>query len=201
MSKNNAFKSRLPPTDKQLWVTNISTQKDISIDDLRVKVPRCRSVNLLDRRHYSFTEDQIRKSLESGSLKRKAAILKVREGAPVTEKKKIDWQKKPRVLRKARNNVEIEAPKYEELDFEDETEAETAFAAEQAEADFADTAPALAVDKKYASPNVELMGMKLQTPDQYFAKKSPPPKKQETRQQSVLNKDTKAVGALKVPDV
>jgi hypothetical protein len=159
--------TKLPITNKEFWVTNICFTKDISIDDLRVRIRRGCSINLLDRKHYSLTEDQINKSLENGSLKRKGHVLKIRQVAPEKEKLIVDFDKNPRLLKKVRNVVEIETPQFEELDFDDEKEAEAAFASENADADFADTAPALAVDKKF----INTQGFTLQTPDQYFNKK------------------------------
>lgn len=142
--------NRLPASPKQFWVTNTNFTKDVSIDDLRVTIKRGRSVNLLDRRHYSFTEEQIKNSYEKGSLKRKSNDLKVMAFAPMPKPSRIDIDKKPRQLKKLRHAVDVEEKLFDELDYEDDSpENELEFASENADAEFHDRAPILAVDKKF----------------------------------------------------
>jgi hypothetical protein len=144
-----------PNEEHEFWVTNISTKKDISLADLRLTLRRGRSVNLLDKRHYSYTLEQLQESEKSGSIHKKRHVVKVRDVPPIKIGKRLEIEKNRRVLVPARNKVEMETPYYEELDFENETEAEEAFAAEEAEASFQDKAPLLAVDKKFKEPDPE----------------------------------------------
>ena len=136
--------------DPEFWVTNISTKKDISLSDLRVTIRRGRSVNLLDKRHYHFTPEQLEKSLESGSIKSRSHVIKIRKVAPEPRANKIDIVYKRRLLvPAARNVVTIDSSYNEELDYDDENDAEEAYAAEAAEAELSDQAPRLAVDPKF----------------------------------------------------
>jgi hypothetical protein len=144
-----------PNDDRQFWVTNMSTRKDIRLADLCLTVRRGTSVNLLDKRHYSYTLDQLLASKESGSIFKKSNVIKVRDVPPVVLTKRLDIDKNRRVLTPIRNNVELETPYYEELDFEEETDAEETYAAEEADARFHDKAPLLPVDKKFKEPEPE----------------------------------------------
>jgi len=143
---------RRKPQDPEYWVSNIS-HKDVSLGDLRVKVPRGRTINLLDKRHYCFTIAQLRKSAESGSIafKTKGNLVRVREGEPQKPPTKLqEIERHRQVLRPLRNKVDVDASMFEELyDDDDSREAEERFAAEMAEADYQERMPALAVDKKY----------------------------------------------------
>ena len=130
-------------------MTNTSVDRDVSIGDLRITVRRGQTVNLLDRKHYHFTIEQLRKSAESGSLKAKSYFLKVREKAGAPRTVKMIQEIEPRRVLKSvpRNAVKIEEPKYKDLDFVEEADAE--IARESAEAEAIDHRPLLAVDKKY----------------------------------------------------
>jgi hypothetical protein len=127
-------------------------KKDISLADLRLTLRSGRSVNLLDKDHYSYTLEQLQESAKSGSIHKKSYAVKIREVAPRPKTHRVDIQNKRAVLKPARNKVEVEKKYYEELDFDDERAAEEQFATEAAEAAFQDEAPILAVDKKYTDP-------------------------------------------------
>jgi len=127
-------------------------QKDISLSDLRLTLRSGKSVNLLDKHHYSYTLEQLQESAKSGSIFKKSYAVKVREVAPYPKAHRIDILDKRSILKPIRNKVQIEQKYYEELDFEDERAAEEQFALDEAEADFQDNAPVLAVDKKYTDP-------------------------------------------------
>lgn len=70
---------------KSFWITNIS-KKDITLEDLNCVVRSFTSINLLDSKHYNITEQQIKNSLEAGSLKKKNHLVKPRITAPEKEK-------------------------------------------------------------------------------------------------------------------
>lgn len=139
-------------TGPEFWVSNISGRKDVTIGDLRVKIPLGRTVNLMDQRHYHFTLKQLQKSHESGSLKLKeeGKEIKVRPGEPQKQPTMVlQVERNPRVLKPLRTKVDVTDEPYEELDFEETTESENEFAEEMADADFQERAPALAVDQRY----------------------------------------------------
>lgn len=59
-----------------LWVKNTS-KKNVSLRDLNITIPAGKSVNLLDNKHYNFTELQVQKSIESGSIYLKRNMIRV----------------------------------------------------------------------------------------------------------------------------
>lgn len=66
---------------KDFWIVNISNRL-ISLGDLGILLQPYQSVNLLDKRHYFYTENQIRTSLNSGSLYKRSDKIKVRKIPP-----------------------------------------------------------------------------------------------------------------------
>lgn len=147
--------------DEELWVTNISSTQDLSISDLRVTIRRGQSINLLAKGKngkslYNFTRKDIENSRSSGSLFKKRNFLKIREVAPIVFSHRVDIaQSAYRVsTRLKRNASDIEIPDYPDLDF-DEEESDEKFAEQNADVDFEDRRPALAVDPKYKKPTVD----------------------------------------------
>jgi hypothetical protein len=69
--------------NKEIWVTNINTSKDLFIDDLGVTVKAGSSINLLNGRYTYITEDDVNLSIQSGTLNKKGRFLKVRVVAPI----------------------------------------------------------------------------------------------------------------------
>ena len=92
-----------------------------------------RSINLLDKRHYNFTEEELLKSAQSGSLLAKSHYIVVRSVAPTTEfNTKIPQQENAIFTTKPRSSVKIEQVNYEELNVSDDQYAvENAELAEQ----------------------------------------------------------------------
>lgn len=110
------------------WITNKS-KKAVHLQDIGVVIYPFRSLNLLDRKHYSLTKQQLEKSKENGSLFRRKNEVVVREvppGAPI--KQYIELQKDAIIPTRQRSIVEIENIKYEELNVSDDD-----YAAENAE--------------------------------------------------------------------
>lgn len=146
---------------EELWVTNTSRSQDLSISDLRVTIRCGQSINLLARGKngkslYNFTREDIENSRRSGSLFKKQNLLKIREVAPVIFNHRIDtadsvYRISTRLKRKA---SDIEVPDYPDLDF-DEDESLEKFAEQNADMDFEDRRPTLAVDPKYKKPIVD----------------------------------------------
>lgn len=140
--------------DEELWVTNISRTHDVSVTDLRITIRKGQSKNLLakdkkGRLRFNFTKEQIEKSIKDGSIAQKSDVLRVREVAPIVFNNRIDVvdsvsRSSTRLKRKAN---EIEVPDFPDLDF-DEVSPEQ-YAQENADMDFEDRAPTLAVDPKF----------------------------------------------------
>jgi hypothetical protein len=146
---------------EEFWVTNISGTQDLSISDLRVTIRCGQSINLFARGKngkslYNFTREDIENSRRSGSLFKKQNWLKIREVAPVVFNHRIDiansaYRSSTRLNRKA---SDIEVPDYPDLDFDDDESLEK-FAEQNADMDFEDRRPTLAVDPKYKKATVD----------------------------------------------
>ena len=106
--------------EKEFWITNIS-KKDVSLSDLNFTIRAWSSVNLLSKHHY-YTEDQLNKSLNSGSLFLKRDKLKKRAVPPQVNKEKIDIDIFAIVPSKPKSIFEIKIEKYEELELSNDKE-------------------------------------------------------------------------------
>jgi hypothetical protein len=136
-------------TERELWITNISRKHDVSLSDLCLTIRRGQSINLLDRRN-RYTEEQIKNSIESGSIFKKNSLIKIREVAPVIFNYRLDISNDRSSLNTIHHKLEIENPKYEELDFDTMTrESDEKYAQENAEMDLLDTKPTLFIDPKF----------------------------------------------------
>lgn len=142
---------------EELWITNISREKDVSIGDLRLTLRIGQSINLLKTKKngtpsFQFTRKQIDESIASGSIFKKGDVIKVRAVAPVVFSNRIDIAERTDrdTLRNKRKAQEVEVPEFPDLDFEEGSEEE--FAAQNADMDFADRAPIFAVDPKFKAP-------------------------------------------------
>jgi len=144
--------------DEELWITNISRVKDISLGDLRLTIRRGQSINLLAKKKngrpsYSFSREQIQASIDSGSIFSRSDEVKVRRIAPVVFNHRIDViessdRNSTRLKRKA---TEIDNPEFPDLDIDEGSLEE--YAAQNADMDFADRQPILAVDPKFTKPS------------------------------------------------
>jgi hypothetical protein len=145
---------------EELWITNVSRVQDIRVADLGITVRRGQSLNLLSKKknglpRFPCTKEMIEKSRKDGSIFKKSHVIKVREVAPVVFNSQIEIvgsvdRNNTRLKRKP---TDIEIPEYPDLDL-DETSLED-YAAENADMDFADRAPALPVDPLYKKPTVD----------------------------------------------
>lgn len=105
------------------WITNI-TKKAQHLSDIGVVIYPFRSLNLLDKHHYTLSREQLEKSALSGSLFAKKSMVVVRQVPPQTEPKQLLPFKKDAIYpTKHRSTVEVENIKYEELDVSDDTYA------------------------------------------------------------------------------
>lgn len=146
--------------DAELWITNISRNHDVSLSDLRLTVRRGQSINLFNKRHFHYTEEQIRKSIESGSIYKKSNFIKIREIPPVIINMRIDIADHRLGIIPLRKFVSLEKVEYEDLDFQDENlskedmeKAEEQYAIMNADMDLIDQTPALPVDPKFINKN------------------------------------------------
>lgn len=118
MNKNN----------KSFWVTNIS-KMNVSLSDLNLTIKALTTVNLLDKRHYSLTEEQLLKSAESGSLFKKRDRVVVRKVSPkLNVPHNILIEENTYLPSRDRSLVIVKHNNYEELNVSDES-----FASEMAD--------------------------------------------------------------------
>lgn len=109
----------------EFWIVNISN-RNVMLADLALSVPAGRSMNLLDQKHFSYTLEQLQKSVQSGSIFAKSDKIKVRNVPPKPEiLPGIYVMNEPRGSR-PRSLVAIEEKHYEELQISDEKYAEEA---------------------------------------------------------------------------
>lgn len=109
---------------EELWITNISS-RNVSLRDLALTIPARKSFNLLDKKHFHLTLDQIQQSIESGSIFAKQDKIKVRKVAPVIlPPPEIEVSTQFRYCGPPRSLVVIEEKRYEELEISDESLAE-----------------------------------------------------------------------------
>lgn len=115
------------------WITNI-TKRAIHLEDIGVVIHPMRSLNLLDKKHYHLTREQLEKSAECGSLLKKKKSVVVRKVPPgVAPKTQIPLKEDAIFPTKQRSSIELDNIKYEELETSDDTFAEEN--AESAQAD------------------------------------------------------------------
>lgn len=144
---------------KKLWVTNVNMKRDVKIDDLGIVIPAGKSKNLLAP-NCRFPKGALEKSLATGSLAKKSHWLKIREvgNEPVPleatseesiapKKTRAKRETSPARFSKKRTVVEVETPKYEDLDF-DETGSDEEFVSDLEDVGFMDSMPLISRDDK-----------------------------------------------------
>lgn len=122
---------------KTFWLTNIS-DRNVSLTDLNLTIKAFSSVNLLDKKHYSFTEEQLLESVAQGSLFKKRDKIVVRNNPPKQMVMNIPFVQETYIPTRQRSLFSIKEEKYEELAVSDE-----AFADEYAETAEQDRLPLL----------------------------------------------------------
>ncbi len=115
LNKRSARDKRNPA----FWVTNI-TNKNVCLRDLALTIPAWTSMNLLDKKHFYYTIEQLEKSSEDGSLYKKSNKIKIRREAPQYVIEPGVQLYKGFIPRKPRSSVKMEEIKYEDLDMSDE---------------------------------------------------------------------------------
>ena len=101
------------------WVTNISN-RNVSLADLNLTIKAFSSINLLDKKHYSFTKEQLLKSETSGSIFNKRNKIVVRKIAPAIIKMNMPMIAETYIPSRERSVYSIKEEKYEELNMSDE---------------------------------------------------------------------------------
>lgn len=101
------------------WLTNVSN-RNVSLTDLNLTVKAYNSINLLDKKHYQYTLEQLKKSEESGSIFKKRDKLVVRKVAPEILKANMPLLRETFIPSRERSTYIIKEENYEELNVSDE---------------------------------------------------------------------------------
>ena len=117
------------------WVTNICNM-NVSLADLNLTIKAYSSVNLLDKKHYQYTFEQLTKSVESGSIFKKRDKIVVRKIAPEALKANLPFTRETFIPSRERSIYAIKEENYEELNVSDEQ-----FASDNAELTEMDVKP------------------------------------------------------------
>ncbi len=135
----NTFQPKKPvPT---FWVTNVSN-RNVSLTDLALTIRAFTTVNLLDSRHYTYTQEQLEKSHASGSLYLKRRMIRKRQVAPPPDvKEKLPLMENAIIPTRERSILDIKEEQYAELDLSDEKADVEKFAEENADLADMDSKP------------------------------------------------------------
>lgn len=101
------------------WVSNISP-RNVSLADLNLTIKAFSSVNLLDKKHYQYTAEQLQKSSESGSIFKKRDKIIVRKIAPEVLRANVPLTRETFIPSRERSIFSIKEEKYDELNVSDE---------------------------------------------------------------------------------
>lgn len=101
------------------WLTNISNA-NVSLADLNLTIKAFSSVNLLDKKHYKYTLEQLEKSLSEGSIFLKRDKIKKRVGAPKVIQMNTPFLQETFIPTRERSVLNIKEEYYEELSISDE---------------------------------------------------------------------------------
>jgi len=105
---------------KEFWITNISNMI-VNLHDLNLFIKPYSSINLLDRKHYLISENQIYHSANSGSIFKKKDKIYIRNIAPELKQDiALDIDLEPILPYKQLSTVEFKEEVYEELLLTDE---------------------------------------------------------------------------------
>lgn len=105
------------------WLTNISN-RNVSLTDLNLTVKAYNSINLMDKKHYKYTLDQLHASSMSGSIFKKRDKLVVRKVAPEVLIANVPLFRETFIPSRQRSVLSIKQENYEELIMSDEQFAE-----------------------------------------------------------------------------
>jgi hypothetical protein len=117
------------------WITNMSPM-NVTLADLALNIKAFSTVNLLDKKHYGYTLEQLMKSKESGSLFKKRDKIAVRDVPPPRpDKEKMPFAQSSFFPDRARSLYIIDETEYEELQVseEDQKKQDELYAMENAD--------------------------------------------------------------------
>ncbi len=136
---------------KDYWVTNIS-KMNVSLADLNLTIRAMSSVNLLDKKHYSYTYEQLELSRIQGSMAKKKDKIVPRDFPPeIKRKTDVVFIKDATIPPREKSIFDVKQIHYEELNLTDEQ-----FADENAETAELDRQPLIVKDP----PNVATKTLK-----------------------------------------
>lgn len=101
------------------WLTNLSN-RNVSLADLNITIKAFSSVNLMDKRHYSYTLEELEKSVKSGSIFKKRKLFSVRKVPPTMLKMDMPVLHEAFIPSRERSVLVIKEECYEELSISDE---------------------------------------------------------------------------------
>lgn len=102
-----------------LWVTNICN-RNVTLSDLNLTIKAYSSINLLDKKHYNYTLEQVNKSVSNGSIFNKRNKIVVRTFPPNYEKENKIKESNNFISSRERSVYSIKEEYYEELDISDD---------------------------------------------------------------------------------
>lgn len=101
------------------WITNMSS-RNVTLADLALNIKAFSTINLLDKKHYSYTLQQLLKSKESGSLFAKKELIAVRNVPPPNQKRaEVPISREAVIPTRSHSIFQIENKEYDELKVED----------------------------------------------------------------------------------
>jgi len=104
---------------KDFWITNISNM-NVGLSDLNITIKAYSSINLLDNKHYNFTLEELKISLEKGSLYKKRKYIRLRKNEPKMLKANTPLLSETYLPSRERSIINTKQEKYDELLVSDE---------------------------------------------------------------------------------
>jgi hypothetical protein len=117
------------------WVTNQSP-RNVTLADLALNIKAFSTVNLMDKKHYKYTLEQLIKSKESGSIFAKRDKIKVRDiPPPRKDTNPIPFIQSSVIPDRTRSIYQIDEKDYEELNVsvEDQQKQDEIYAKDNAD--------------------------------------------------------------------
>lgn len=98
----------------EFWVTNGSPM-NVTLADLALNIRAFTTVNLLDKKHYNYTPEQLIKSRDSGSIFKKRDKIVFRASPPDVAKKAAPIMYDATIPSRGRSILSIKEIEYDEL--------------------------------------------------------------------------------------
>ena len=108
----------------EFWVTNFSP-RNVTLADLALNIKAFTTVNLLDKKHYNYTMEQLIKSRDSGSIYNKRDKIKPRlKAPPQIEEARLPVLLEATIPSRARSILSITEVEYDELKVSEDKETQ-----------------------------------------------------------------------------